>query len=66
VLSRWKQEFLERAPEVFRQEGSEEQRQTLERTAELERMVGRMALELDLAKKVFGISSSERRDSENW
>ena len=65
VLSRWKQEFLERAPEIFRQEGSEEQRQMMERMAELERMVGRMALELDLAKKVFSISSSARRDNEN-
>lgn len=66
VLSRWKQEFLERAPDVFRQEGSEEQRQARERVAELERMVGRMALELDLAKKVFGISNSGKRDNENW
>jgi transposase-like protein len=65
VLSRWKQEFLERAPEIFRQEGSEEQRQAMERTAELERMVGRMALELDLAKKVFSISSSAKQDNED-
>lgn len=65
VLSRWKQEFLERAPELFRTEGSEDQRQTMERIAELERLVGRLTLELDMAKKVFGISGSARRGSEN-
>lgn len=66
VLSRWKQEFLERAPELFKPEGSDDQRQTMERMAELERMVGRMTLELDIAKKVFGISGSTKRDNEKW
>jgi len=65
VLSRWKQEFLERAPELFKSEVSDEQRQAMERTAELERMVGRLALELDIAKKVFGISGSTKRNKEN-
>ena len=65
VLSRWKQEFLERAPELFKSEVSDEQRQAMERTAELERMVGRLALELDIAKKVFGISGSTKRNNEN-
>jgi hypothetical protein len=57
---------LERAPELFKPEGSDDQRQTMERMAELERMVGRMTLELDIAKKVFGISGSTKRDNENW
>lgn len=65
VLSRWKQEFLERAPELFRPDGSEDQRQMIERIAELERLVGRLTLELDMAKKVFGISGSTRRVSED-
>ena len=54
VLSRWRQEFLERAPQVFEQpraEGNQAQR-----IAELERMVGRQALQLEMAKKVFGSS----------
>ena len=63
VLSRWKQEFLERAPELFRQEGSEDQRKVNERVAELERLVGRLTYELDMAKKVFGISGSAKRGS---
>lgn len=66
VLSRWKQEFLERAPELFRAEGTEEQRLMVERIAELERMVGRLTLELDMAKKVFGISGSAKRGSADW
>ena len=54
VLSRWRQEFLERAPQIFEQPGQEDEQ--AKRIAELERMVGRMALQLDIAKKVFGSS----------
>src|SRR4030042_1353813 len=66
VLSRWKQEFLERSPDVFRQEGTEEQREMAGRIAELERMVGRLTLELDTAKKVLGISNSTKRNGGGW
>jgi transposase-like protein len=51
VLSRWRQEFLERAPQVFEQPGSEDKQ--AQRIADLERMVGRLTLQLDIAKKVF-------------
>jgi transposase len=51
VLSRWKQEFLERSPQVFEQGLSRDDRD--DRIAELERMVGRLAMELEMAKKVF-------------
>src|SRR4030042_4762314 len=54
LLSRWRQEFLDRAPQVFEQPGQED-RQT-ERIAELERLAGRLALQLEMAKKVFGSS----------
>ena len=56
VLARWKSEFLERAPEIFampRCRGDE-----LERIAELERLVGRLTLELDAAKKASSILTS--------
>jgi transposase-like protein len=50
VLSRWRQEFIDRAPRLFEvgsaADGSEQ------RIAELERLVGRLTMELDLAKKV--------------
>lgn len=62
VLSRWKQEFLERAPRVFEQAKS--LNPEAERIAELERMVGRLALQLDMAKKVFERSSYPRKVSE--
>lgn len=55
VLSRWKQEFLERAPQLFAQPGPIDPQ--AERIAELERLVGRLALQLDMAKKVFERSS---------
>jgi transposase-like protein len=56
VFSRWRAEFLERAPEIFATEPSrgDEQR----RIAELERMVGRLALELEVAKKASNILTS--------
>lgn len=54
VISRWRQEFLERASQVFEQPGREDDQ--AQRIAELERMVGRLALQLDIAKKVFGSS----------
>jgi transposase-like protein len=55
VLSRWKQEFLERAPQLFEQAAPANPQEV--RIAELERMVGRMALQLEMAKKVFDRSS---------
>jgi transposase len=54
VLSRWRQEFLERAPQIFEQGKAEDSQ--AQRIAELERLVGRQALQLDMAKKVFGSS----------
>jgi transposase-like protein len=61
VLSRWKQEFLERAPQVFDPEGLKDQR--VERIAELERMVGRLTMELDMAKKAYSILASHPNGS---
>jgi len=62
VLSRWKQEFLERAPQMFAQPNAKDPRE--ERIAELERMVGRMTLQLDMAKKVFERSSYPPKGNE--
>ena len=50
VLSRWKQEFIERSARVFEPDSGRDDRG--ERIAELERMVGRLAMELAMAKKV--------------
>lgn len=61
VLSRWRQEFIDRAPLLFGTEGVQDQRD--ERIAELERMVGRLTMEVDMAKKVSSLLNS--RTSEN-
>ena len=47
MFARWREEFLERAPEVFERRGADE----AEHIAELERMVGRLTMELEAAKK---------------
>jgi transposase-like protein len=60
VISRWRQEFMERAPQIFEQPGSKDAQ--AERTAELERMLGRMTVQLEVAKKVFGDSDFLFRD----
>jgi transposase-like protein len=56
VLSRWKAEFLERAPEIFAIERCRGDEQ--ERLGELERMVGRLTMELAVAKKASSILTS--------
>ena len=56
VVSAWKELFLERAPEIFatpRSRSADE-----ERMAELERLAGRLTLELEAAKKVSSIFTS--------
>lgn len=51
VISRWKQEFIERSPGLF-EVGPAAQDDRDQRIAELERLAGKLALELDAAKKV--------------
>lgn len=51
VISRWKQEFIEKSPTLF-ENGSTEKDEHAQHIAELERLVGRLTLELDAAKKV--------------
>jgi transposase-like protein len=60
VLSRWRQEFMERAPQLFEQPGSRDVQ--AERIAELERTLGRVTLQLEMAKKVFGDSGFLSKD----
>jgi len=57
VLSRWKAEFIERSASVFRQDGQQQDGRD-ERITELERMVGKMAMELEASKKVSSILKS--------
>jgi transposase-like protein len=57
VLSRWKQEFIERSPQLFEGVGSNYDNSE-QRIAELERMIGRLAMELEMAKKVSRLLNS--------
>jgi transposase-like protein len=61
VLSRWKQEFLAHAQQVFAEPQTDDQ---ADKIAELERMVGRLTMQLDMAKKVLGYSGSAGPGSE--
>lgn len=56
VFSRWREEFLERSSEIFATQSSRGDEQ--ERIAELERIVGRLTVELEAAKKVSNVLTS--------
>ena len=60
VIARWRQEFTERAAQIFEQPGSKDIQ--AERIAELERTLGRVTLQLEMAKKVFGDSDFLSKD----
>lgn len=58
LLGQWKSELLERAPELFEQEQA--RRANQERIAELERLVGRLTMQLEIAKKASTLLNSQR------
>ena len=62
VLSRWKQEFLERAAHLFEQPPADDHKD--QRIAELEQMVGRLTMQLEMAKKVLRYSDSPPQGKE--
>lgn len=55
LFSGWKADFLRRAPEVF---ASRRRDDDQEQIAELQRLVGRLTMELEAAKKVSHILNS--------
>jgi transposase-like protein len=63
VISRWRQEFLERAPQVF-ERGEKEVDPKDAEIAELERALGRTTMQLEIAKKVLGHSNFLQKESE--
>ncbi len=62
VLSKWKTTFLEKAPLLF-SENTQAEHEQARKLADLERMVGRLTMELEMAKKVFGYSGSNYPES---
>jgi transposase len=55
LLTRWKADFVTHAAQVFA--GDLRNQQAEQRIAELERMVGRLTVELEVAKKVVLLSA---------
>jgi transposase-like protein len=56
VLGRWKSEFLAQAPTIFDKGVGQTEAEI--RIAELERMVGRLTMELEIAKKASTLLNS--------
>ncbi len=58
VLARWRKEFLEQAASIFEREGIRHSED--ERIAELERLVGQLTIQLEIAKKASSYLSPDR------
>jgi transposase len=56
VLSRWRKEFLQRAPQLFEQPAKHSQSE--QRIAELERLAGLLAQQLAAAKEILGTGTA--------
>ena len=54
ILARWRKQFAEEAPKIFANSNSNGASAEAQRIAELERLVGRLTLELDASKKLSG------------
>ena len=61
LLSHWKREFIERAPELFTGNASHEQSEA--KVAELERMLGKLTMELEVSKKASVYLNSQSHGS---
>jgi transposase-like protein len=61
VLSRWKQEFVAKASQVFEQPQEVQEKEA--RIAELERMVGKLTMQIEVQKKVLSLANSLARDN---
>jgi transposase len=64
VLARWKSEFMAQAPRLFEREATTSAEQ--QRIAELERLIGRLTLELEVAKKASSVLTSASSRNESW
>ena len=62
LLSRWKQEFLQRASAIFETPRNVQEQEA--RIAELERMVGRLTMQLELSKKALTYVNSSQKENE--
>lgn len=65
VLSRWKAQFLDGAPGIFEAGRPAEEKRLRERIADLERLAGKQALQLEIAKKASRYLKSLPPESES-
>ena len=61
LLYKWRDAFFERAPAIFADQRSNGNDPQAERIAELERMVGKLTMEIDVLKKASSLLSSTPR-----
>lgn len=64
MVSRWKAEFLQKAPQLFQSKEQNSQEQA--KIAELERMIGRLTVELEITKKASAMLSGSLSRNEGW
>jgi transposase len=55
-VTKWKRSFLERAPELFSENGRRSEKEQEEVQAELYKKIGQLQVEIDFLKKKSGIS----------
>ena len=65
LLHRWKTQFLEGLPEIFAPGQPAEQKRLRDRVAELERLAGKQALQLEVAKKASRYLASPPFENES-
>ncbi len=65
LLYRWKEEFLEGARQAFAYGQATEQKRRAEKVAELERLVGKLTMQLEIAKKASHYVKSLPPESES-
>jgi transposase-like protein len=53
IVARWKAEFLAKAPQIFQE--NQEVKAYQQRIADLERMVGKLTMEIDILKKASNL-----------
>ena len=61
MVSRWKTEFLQNAPSIFERKKKYSTEQ--QRIAELEQVLGRKTMELEITKKAYSVL--DQMDAEN-
>jgi transposase len=63
-LYRWRQQLLEEGPSIFERDVNGSSKAAEAKVAELEQMVGRLTMEVEVVKKASGLLSSRSKKDE--